>query len=72
MQLNFKGAIVKISLDINLVNYVVDIHCCHAHRILPCTMEGSKDHPPLETWQTSQRTYFLQADKPFTHSIQSL
>jgi hypothetical protein len=24
----------------------------HAHRILPCTMESSKDYPTLEIWQT--------------------
>jgi hypothetical protein len=35
-------------------------------------MESSKDRPPLETWQTLQWTYVLQADKPFTHSIQRL
>jgi hypothetical protein len=37
-------------------------------------MESSKDHPPLETWQTPppKQTYVLQADKPFTHSIQSV
>jgi hypothetical protein len=29
-------------------------------------MESSNNHPPLETWQTSQRTYLLQADKPYT------
>jgi hypothetical protein len=39
-------------------------------QILPCTMESCKDHPSLETWQTPQRTYVLQAYKPFTHSIQ--
>jgi hypothetical protein len=25
-----------------------DIQCCHAQRIIPCTIESIKDHPPLE------------------------
>jgi hypothetical protein len=53
----------------NYLPLASNIKCCHAHRILHCTMESSKDHPPLETWQTPQRTYVLQADEPFTHSI---